>query len=65
LFRFNIKPGKPPIPEGAAAWVECKVESSQELDGCYLVIARVVDQKDLGNPPLIWQKDALFALKPL
>ncbi len=67
-FSFDThtyKLGKPPIPEGATAWVECKVESHQELDGYYLVTARVVDQKDLGNPPLIWQKDAMFALKPL
>ncbi len=61
----TYKPGKPLIPEGATAWVECKVESSQELGDYYLIIARVVDQKDLGNPPLIWQKDALFALQPL
>jgi hypothetical protein len=29
------------------------------------VIARVVDQEDLGNPPLVWQKNELFTLKTL
>jgi flavin reductase (DIM6/NTAB) family NADH-FMN oxidoreductase RutF len=53
------------IPEGAAAWMECGVESSQEIKGYRIFIGRVIDQEDLGNPPLIWHKDAYFTLKPV
>lgn len=68
--RFSIttlppKSGKPLIPINASSWLECQVVSHQEINDYHLVIARVVDQKDLGNPPLLWQKQALFALKPL
>jgi len=68
--RFSIsaqeyQPGKPRIPEGSAAWMACQVVSKQDVDDYRLVIARVVDQKDLGNPPLAWQKNGLFTLKAL
>jgi len=51
------------IPEGAAAWMACEVESTQEVKGYRLYIGRVVDQQDLNVPPLIWQKDAFFSIK--
>ncbi|MEE4264220.1 MAG: flavin reductase family protein [Desulfobacteraceae bacterium] len=57
--------GSAPVPEGAAAWMVCEVESSQDIKGYRLFIGRVVDQYDSGNPPLIWQKDKFFGLKPL
>ena len=68
--RFSIsaveyQPGKALIPEGSAALMACQVASKQDVDGYRLIIARVGDQKDLGNPPLVWQKNALFTLKPL
>jgi flavin reductase (DIM6/NTAB) family NADH-FMN oxidoreductase RutF len=68
--RFSIstdeyKAGKPLIPKGVAAWMACEVVSGQDVDGYRLVIGRVVDQKELGDPPMVWQKDALFTLKPL
>ena len=68
--RFSIsaleyQPGKALIPEGSAAWMACQVVSKQDVNGYRLVIARVGDQKDLGNPPLVWQKNELFALKTL
>lgn len=68
--RFSIttlppKLGKPLIPINASSWLECQVVSRQEVNGYFLVIARVVDQEDLGNSPLLWQKQALFLLKPL
>ena len=53
------------VPEGAAAWMVCEVESSQDIKGYRLFIGRVVDQHDTGNPPLIWQKDGFFGLKPV
>jgi len=53
------------VPEGAAAWMACNVESSQDIKGYRLFIGRVVDQHDTGNPPLIWQRDTSFGLKPL
>jgi flavin reductase (DIM6/NTAB) family NADH-FMN oxidoreductase RutF len=67
---FSISPveyesGKALIPEGASAWMACRVVSEQDVDGYRLLVARVVDQKDLGNPPLVWQKNELFTLKPL
>ncbi len=51
------------IPEGAAAWMACEVESTQEIKGYRLYIGRVVDQQDLGTAPLIWQKDSYFSLE--
>jgi len=53
------------VPEGAAAWMVCNVESSQDIKGYRLFIGRVVDQQDTGTPPLIWQKDKFFGLKPV
>jgi flavin reductase (DIM6/NTAB) family NADH-FMN oxidoreductase RutF len=43
----------------------CEVESSQDIKGYRLFIGRVVDQHDTGNPPLIWQRDKFFGLKPI
>jgi flavin reductase (DIM6/NTAB) family NADH-FMN oxidoreductase RutF len=57
------KSGKAIIPKGASAWMECKVISDQEVDGYHLVVARVVAQGDLGNPPMVWRGDAFFGLK--
>ena len=68
--RFSIKTvtaksGNALIPEGAAAWMICKVESSHDIKDYRLFIGRAVIQEDLGNPPLVWQKDRFFALSPL
>ena len=52
------------IPEGAAAWMACNIESTQDIKGYRLFIGRVADQADLGIPPLVWQKDSFFSLKP-
>ena len=67
--KFSIKstPGKSGnalIPEGAAAWMECTVESSQEIRGYQIFIGRVVEQEDTDNAPLVWHKDRFFGLKP-
>ena len=51
------------IPEGAAAWMICNVESSQEIQGYRIFIGRVVSQQDTGQPPLIWHKDGFFSLQ--
>jgi len=58
------EPGNPLIPKGAAAWMVCDVESSQDIKGYRLFIGRVVDQHNTGKPPLVWQKDRFFGLKP-
>ncbi len=58
-------PAKPPIPKGAAAWFECKTITKQELDNYEVIIARVTDYEDMGNPPMIWQKEGLFSVKTL
>ena len=68
--KFSIKstPGKSSdalIPEGAAAWMECTVESSREIKGYQIFIGRVVAQEDTGKAPLIWHKDGFFGLKPI
>jgi flavin reductase (DIM6/NTAB) family NADH-FMN oxidoreductase RutF len=67
--RFKIKAsgtstGKALIPEGAAAWMECEVESSKEIKGYCLFMGRVVNQNDTGEPPLVWHKDKFFKLSP-
>jgi flavin reductase (DIM6/NTAB) family NADH-FMN oxidoreductase RutF len=54
-----------PVPEGAAAWMVCNVESSQDIKGYRLFIGRVVDQHDTGAPPLVWHKDKFLGLKPV
>ena len=53
------------IPQGAAAWLACKVEDSRDIKGYRLFIGRVVDQEDLSIPPLVWQKDGFFSLNPV
>jgi len=68
--KFSIKSipetsGPALIPEGAAAWMACDVESSQEIQGYRIFIGRVVSQQNTGNPPLIWHKDGFFSLQEL
>jgi len=53
------------IPEGAAAWMACEVESAREIKGYRIYIGRVMDQEDLNVPPLVWQKDRYFNLNPI
>ena len=53
------------VPEGAAAWMVCDVESSQDIKGYRLFIGRVVEQHDTGKPPLVWHKDKFFELQPV
>jgi flavin reductase (DIM6/NTAB) family NADH-FMN oxidoreductase RutF len=65
-FAIETEPGAggtAPVPEGAAAWMECEVESSNEIKGYHLFIGRVVEQKDTGKPPLVWHKDGFFKLE--
>jgi len=66
--RFSIETipnqsGKAIIPKGASAWMECNVIGDQEVDGYHLLVARVVAQGDLGDPPMVWRGDAFFGLK--
>jgi len=68
--RFAIKtllsqPGKPLIPEEAASWLECTVVNQHPLEEYVLITARVTNQENLGNPPLVWQNQSLFTLKAL
>ena len=53
------------VPEGAAAWMECEVESTKEIQGYRLFMGRVVNQNDTGKPPLVWHKDGFFKLEPV
>lgn len=59
------EPGKPLVPLEAASWLECTVVNQHTLEGYVLVIARVTNQDDLGNPPLLWHNRSLFTLKSL
>jgi flavin reductase (DIM6/NTAB) family NADH-FMN oxidoreductase RutF len=70
LAKFSIATldetfGNAPIPEGAAAWMVCDVESSQDIKGYRIFIGRVAARHDTGKPPLVWQKDEFFGLKPI
>jgi len=68
LFSINTfppVPGKPLIPLEAASWLECSVVHQQEVGGYLLILGRVVEHQDLNHPPLVWHRDALFALQPL
>lgn len=67
--RFAIKAspgaaGTALVPEGAAAWMACEVESTREIKGYQLFMGRVVNQNDTGQPPLVWHKDKFFKLGP-
>ena len=53
------------IPEGAAAWMECEVESTDDIKGYRLFTGRVVNQYDSGRPPLVWHKNGFFKLSPV
>jgi len=68
--RFSIRtlpaePNKPLIPSGSSAWLECTTISSFEIGGYVVIMARVINQQDLGNPPLVWQKGQLYGLRSL
>ena len=52
------------VPEGAAAWMACTVESSEKISGYRIFIGRVVEQEDTGKPPLVWHQNAFFDLTP-
>ena len=67
--RFAIKASPGPdgaalVPEGAAAWMACEVDSTKEIKGYQLFMGRVVNQNDTGKPPLVWHKDGFFKLGP-
>ncbi len=66
--RFAIRPlasrpGKPIVPEGAAAWMDCEMVGHHETGEYLLITARVVAQADLGKPPLVWHKDQFLGLR--
>ena len=68
--RFSIKAspgdtGQALIPDGAAAWMECEVESTSDIKGYRLFMGRVVQQNDSGRPPLVWHQDRFFSLKQI
>jgi flavin reductase (DIM6/NTAB) family NADH-FMN oxidoreductase RutF len=52
------------VPEGAAAWMACRVESSQAIKGYRLFIGRVVDQAASETAPLMWRNHCFFTLNP-
>ena len=65
--RFNIattsgKSSSALIPEGSAAWMECEVESSKEIQGYVLFTGHVVNQNDSSKPPMVWHKNGFFSL---
>jgi len=67
-FSINIlppEPGKPLIPSGSSARFECTVVNSQEISGYVVLTARVINQEEFNNPPLLWQKGKLYGLKQL
>jgi flavin reductase (DIM6/NTAB) family NADH-FMN oxidoreductase RutF len=68
--RFAIKAsagdtGPALIPEGAAAWMECDVESTSDIKGYRLFTGRVSHQKDSGKPPLVWHRDRFLGLNKI
>lgn len=65
--RFDIatlagKSTRSEVPVQSAAWMRCRVEQRYEIPGYTVRIARVTDQENLGNAPLIWQEDTFFGL---
>ena len=64
IRRLPSRAGGPPVPEGAAAWMDCEMVGQHETGEFLLIFARVVAQEDLGKPPLLWRKDRFFGLRP-
>jgi flavin reductase (DIM6/NTAB) family NADH-FMN oxidoreductase RutF len=67
--RFAIRlaaaaPREALVPEGAAAWMACDVESSQQITGYRLFIGRVTGNGAFDTPPLIWRANSFFTLQP-
>ena len=60
----DVKSGKPPVPEGSAAWMFCRTVSAQDVKAGRLVMGKVEEAGDLGCPPLLWNRNALFRLTP-
>jgi flavin reductase (DIM6/NTAB) family NADH-FMN oxidoreductase RutF len=68
LFSIKTLPaesGKPLIPADASAWFSCRVISRQDIDDYYVLLARILEQEDFHRPPLLWQNNSFFGLKPL
>jgi flavin reductase (DIM6/NTAB) family NADH-FMN oxidoreductase RutF len=68
--RFSIKvspgdTGQALVPDGAAAWMECEVESTSDIKGYRLFMGRVVQKNDTGRPPLVWHEDGFFSLNKI
>ena len=63
--KFDIQTDDKLIPEGAAAWFDCRVEKTFEITGYRVYVGRIVDQEEFDVPPLIWRKNAFFATTPI
>lgn len=60
------KSGGPLIPKGSSAWFECQVVTRYDVSDYHLFVGKVVSQKNLNDPPLLWCKEGgFFTLKPL
>jgi flavin reductase (DIM6/NTAB) family NADH-FMN oxidoreductase RutF len=57
--------GSPSAPEGCAAWMACRVETTQELPGYCVVLGRVTAHMDFGTAPLVWHKGDYASVQPL
>jgi len=57
--------GKPTVPAESAAWMICRVESAQDVHGYRHVIARVVEEMDLGRLPMVWHRYRYCSLTDL
>ena len=64
IHPLPIYTSKALVPKDSSAWFYCKVFAKQEIDDFRVIIARVTDYGDLGKPPLIWQGEGLYSLKP-
>jgi len=65
ITTLPTEPGMPLVPANAASWMQCRMVTRHEADGNWVIIARVVEQRDLGHPPIVWHKNALFKLMAL
>ncbi len=53
------------IPTGVSAWMKCTVEYGETIREYRVITGRVIQSGDLGRPPLIWHRDALWRLATL
>ncbi len=63
--KFDIRIDDGLVPEGAAAWFDCKVEKTFEITGYRVFVGRIVNQNRFDASPLIWCENSFYKMNSL